>query len=102
MVKFEEFTRPLSVFQVLFKANLIFKTVLYIQVLFKPVRTLAFAISTQSSQKRRIMCTVMQTFSWGCINFMTQESFFCMFFSWHVADMTNTYQETKSTLVLHS
>ena len=33
----------MSVFQVLFKANLIFKdfkTVLYIQVLFKPVRTL--------------------------------------------------------------
>ena len=41
MVKFkDDFSRPLSVFQVLFKANFIFKTVLYIQVLFKPVRTL--------------------------------------------------------------
>ena len=34
MVKFKDFSQPLSVFQVLFK------TVLYIQVLFKPVRTL--------------------------------------------------------------
>ena len=33
MVKVQDFSRPLSVFQVLFKANLIFKTVLYIQVL---------------------------------------------------------------------
>ena len=45
MVKFKDFSRPFCVFQVLFKANLIFKdfkTVLYIQVLFKPVRTLSF------------------------------------------------------------
>ena len=47
MVKFKAFSRSLSVLQVLFKANLIFKdfsfnTVLYIQVLFKPVRTLEF------------------------------------------------------------
>ena len=45
MVKFKDFSRPLSVFQVLFKTNLIFqglfKTVLYFKVLFKPVRTLA-------------------------------------------------------------
>ena len=34
------FSRPLCVFQVPFKANLIFKAVLYIHVLFKPVRTL--------------------------------------------------------------
>ena len=44
MVKFKDFSRPLSVFQVLFKAKCIFndffKTVLYIQVLFKPVQTL--------------------------------------------------------------
>ena len=42
MVKFKDFSRPLSVFQVLFKANFqgLFKTVLYIQVLFKPARTL--------------------------------------------------------------
>ena len=43
MVKFKDFSRPLSVFQVFFKANFIFKdfkTVLYIQVLYKPVRTL--------------------------------------------------------------
>ena len=40
MVKFKDFSRPLSVFPVLFKANLLFKTVLYIQVLFKPVQTL--------------------------------------------------------------
>ena len=37
MVKFKDFSRPLSVYQVLFKANFIFqgpyKTVLYIQVL---------------------------------------------------------------------
>ena len=43
MVKFNDFSRPMSVFPVLFTANLIFKgfkTVLYIQVLFKPVQTL--------------------------------------------------------------
>ena len=44
MVNFKDLSRPLSVFQVLFKTNLyfqgLFKTVLYIQVLFKPVRTL--------------------------------------------------------------
>ena len=40
MVKFKDFSRPLSVFQVLFKAKLIFKRVLYIKVLFKPVPTL--------------------------------------------------------------
>ena len=43
MVKFKDFSRPWSAFQVLFKANLIFKdfkTVLNIQVPFKPVRTL--------------------------------------------------------------
>ena len=44
MVKFKDFSRPLGVFQVLFKPNLktkqILKTVLYIQVFFKPVRTL--------------------------------------------------------------
>ena len=40
MVKFKDFSWPLGVFQVLFKASLIFKTVLYIQVLFKHVRTL--------------------------------------------------------------
>ena len=33
MVKFKDFSRPLSVFQVLFKANSIFKAVLCIQVL---------------------------------------------------------------------
>ena len=40
MVRFKDFSRLLSVFQVLFKAKLIFKdfskTVLYIQVLLKP------------------------------------------------------------------
>ena len=42
MVKFKNFSRPFSVFQVLFKQILfgLFKTILYIQVLFKPVRTL--------------------------------------------------------------
>ena len=44
MVKFKDFPRIFSVFQVLFKANLFFKDFsrqnLYIQVLFKPVRTL--------------------------------------------------------------
>ena len=48
MVKFKDFSRPLSVFQVLFKANFIFKdfskTVLYIQVLFKPVRSLSIHV----------------------------------------------------------
>ena len=43
-VKFKDVPRPLSVFPVLFKANLIFKdfykTVLYIQVFFKPDQTL--------------------------------------------------------------
>ena len=40
MVVFKDFSRPLNVIQVLFKENLIFKdfsSVLYIQVLFKPV-----------------------------------------------------------------
>ena len=48
MVKFKDFSRPLSVFQVLFKANLIFKTVLYIQVLVKPVRTLVKTVDASS------------------------------------------------------
>ena len=39
LVKFKDFSRPLIAFQVLFKANIIFKE-FYIQVLFKPVRTL--------------------------------------------------------------
>ena len=45
MVKFKDFSRPLSVFQVLFKANLIFKTFLYIQVVFKTVLTLSKALN---------------------------------------------------------
>ena len=44
MVKFADFSRPLCVFPVLFKADLIFKDlfkiVMYIQVLFKTVSTL--------------------------------------------------------------
>ena len=46
MVKFKDFSKPLSIFPVVFKPKLIFKdfskTVLYIQVLFMPVRTLPF------------------------------------------------------------
>ena len=44
MVKLKDISRPRNVFEVLFKAYLIFKDfsrVLYIQVLFKPVRTLS-------------------------------------------------------------
>ena len=50
MVKFKDFSRPLSVFQVLFKANFhgIFKTVLYIQVLFNPVHVLRVMPSKMS------------------------------------------------------
>ena len=40
MVKFKDFSRPFRFFQVLFKANLIFKDCL-IQILFKPVQTLS-------------------------------------------------------------
>ena len=54
MVKFKDFSGPLSVFQVLFKANFIFKDledILYIQVLFKPVRTLkSFVLGAQKSR----------------------------------------------------
>ena len=41
MVKFKDFSRPLSVFQGRFYFQRLFKTVLYIRVLFKPMRTLA-------------------------------------------------------------
>ena len=40
MIKFKDFLRPLSTFQGKFYLQGIFKTVLYIQVLFKPVQTL--------------------------------------------------------------
>ena len=40
MVKFKDFSRPLSAFQGKFCFQGLFKTVLYIQVLFKSVRTL--------------------------------------------------------------
>ena len=54
MVNFMNFSMPLSVFQVLFKANLFFKdfkTVLYIQVLFKPVRTLVLIVYGLDARK---------------------------------------------------
>ena len=38
MVEFMDFSRPLSDFPVLFKADLIFKD--FLQVLFKPVQTM--------------------------------------------------------------
>ena len=40
--KIQGLIKALRVFQVFFKANLISKTVLYIHVLFKPVRTLDY------------------------------------------------------------
>ena len=46
MVKFKDFSRPLSVFQVILRQiyfQELFKTVLYIQVLFKSVPTLHYA-----------------------------------------------------------
>ena len=50
MVKFEDFSRPLSGFQILFKGKFdfqgLFMIVLYIQVLFKPVSTLATKTSS--------------------------------------------------------
>ena len=46
--KIQGLSRSLSVFQEIFKAKLIFKTVLYIQVLLKPVRTLQWKIGLSS------------------------------------------------------
>ena len=52
MVKFKDFSRPLSVFQVLFKANLIFKDFSrqsYIFKYSKPVRTMSLRIVLRSA-----------------------------------------------------
>ena len=48
--KFKDLSRPLSVFQGKFYFQGLFKTVLYIQVLFKPVRTLANPDQTASEE----------------------------------------------------
>ena len=49
---------PLSVFQGKFCFRGLFKTVLYIQVLFKPVRTLAYACTYDKYQN--IMCWTLK------------------------------------------
>ena len=61
MVKFKDFSRPLSVFQVLFKANLTFKDSVYsstIQVCVSPVKLAAFQLYSEHAFSIRVVNSV--------------------------------------------
>ena len=69
--KIQGYSRPLSVFQVLFKANIVFqvpfKTVLNIQVVFKPVQAMCVleqdSLSSQPRKTRPVMTIKLLTWT---------------------------------------
>ena len=101
MVKFKNFSRLLRVFLVLFKANLIsrtFKTVLYIQALFKPVRTLYnLSMALLQACLKTFIGTTLEVHLQRCHSLCT-DNFFADLDIWFLAAECRRGCDVKSTV----